>query len=266
MDALGIKSAVHLGHSMGVQVILEFYRRHPAYVKALVPMCGSYGHPLKTFHDSDLFHRVFPYVSSFIKKHPEELMGVLKKILPTNFSYFVATLNEINGKLVKQADFMPYFEHLTKLDWALFATMLGYAKDHTTRDMLGTIKVPTIIYGAEHDKFTPVWLSRDMHRLIPGSEFQFLPLGTHTAPIEHPDLIGLRLDKFLSDHFPDEYVPFSAKAPVKKAERKAAAPAGKKIRKAAPKAKRAAQAKKAPGKAAPAADEQPAPDTTGGNA
>ena len=37
-----------------------------------------------------------------------------------------------------------------------------------------------------------------MHERIPGSELLTVPGGTHVAPIEQPELITLRLEKFLA--------------------------------------------------------------------
>jgi pimeloyl-ACP methyl ester carboxylesterase len=229
MEDAGIEKAVLLGHSMGVQVIFETYRRHPDKVKALVPICGSYGHPLSTLHDNNLADKLFPIIFDMVTANSREIEPFWRKIVPTNIMFRLALLTEINGDLVKQADFMPYLDHVSKLDLNMFIRMLKFANGHTAKDMLHTIKVPTLIFGAEFDKFTPVWLSRDMNRLIPGSEFQFLPLGTHTGPIEHPDLIELRLDRFLRDHFPSEYAGYAAtaKAPAAK---KASRPRRKKRR------------------------------------
>src|SRR6266404_8738335 len=41
LDAAGVPEGVFLGHSMGVQVALEYHRRHPAQVLGLVLVCGS---------------------------------------------------------------------------------------------------------------------------------------------------------------------------------------------------------------------------------
>src|SRR5689334_19685842 len=60
MDAAGTREAVLFGHSMGVQVALEFHRRSPQRVLGLVLMCGSHGLPLDTFHDSKMLKTVFP--------------------------------------------------------------------------------------------------------------------------------------------------------------------------------------------------------------
>ena len=54
-DAL-VDRAVLIGHSMGVQVALETYRRHAARVAGLVLVCGAASHPLRTFRGLSLIH------------------------------------------------------------------------------------------------------------------------------------------------------------------------------------------------------------------
>src|SRR5689334_7184046 len=49
LDTVDVQKAAFFGHSMGVQVCLEGFRRHRDRCSALGLMCGSYGHPLRTF-------------------------------------------------------------------------------------------------------------------------------------------------------------------------------------------------------------------------
>jgi pimeloyl-ACP methyl ester carboxylesterase len=49
LEAEGIDRCVLVGHSMGAQVILEAYRRHPEHVAGLVSIAGAYETPLRTF-------------------------------------------------------------------------------------------------------------------------------------------------------------------------------------------------------------------------
>lgn len=42
MDDAGVEKAVHIGFSMGVMTILEFYRQFPGRVLGLVPINGPY--------------------------------------------------------------------------------------------------------------------------------------------------------------------------------------------------------------------------------
>lgn len=233
IEAAGLDQAVLLGHSMGVQVIFETFRRHPGRVKGLVPVCGSYGHPLRTFHNNELAFRLFPYIYDAVMKRPRQIEEYWKKIVPTRLSYYVALFTEINRLLVKQDDFMPYLEHVAQMDLELFLKMLKFANEHTARDVLPMIDVPTLIFGGEHDSFTPGWLSMDMHKLIADSELQILPLGTHTAPIEHPDLITLRLEKWLTEHFYGEYGVVK-KGPAKKAVARARKPRAPRVLTAVP--------------------------------
>jgi pimeloyl-ACP methyl ester carboxylesterase len=76
--------------------------------------------------------------------------------------------------------------------------MLKNASEHTAYDHLPLVKVPTLIVAGTEDTFTPYWLSEEMHARIAGSELLTVPGGTHVAPIEHPELIALRLEKFLA--------------------------------------------------------------------
>lgn len=199
MDTLKIKKAVLLGHSMGTQVILEFWHRYPEKVLGLVPICGSFEHPLRTFHNSDILERFIPHIAKLYEKHEEIFRTIWYQLLPTKLSFWLSVLVEINYFLVKMEDFMPYLEHLAKMDLKLFFKMLEFANQHSAREYLNKIDVPVLIFAGEKDKFTPVWLSKQMHNMIPTSELQILPLGTHTSPIEHPDLICLRLEKFLKE-------------------------------------------------------------------
>ncbi|MBI5486378.1 MAG: alpha/beta hydrolase [Deltaproteobacteria bacterium] len=197
LDELKLEKAVLLGHSMGTQVILEFQHRHPERVAALVPMCGCFEHPLRSSYDSDILERFLPVLNRAYEEHQQLFWQIWHRALPTKWGFWVAVLLEINRALVKYDDFMPYLEHVAEMDIGLFLAMLRFANEHSARAYLSDIRVPTLIFAGDRDKLTPFAVQKRMHNLIPGSEFQVLPLGTHTAPIEHPDLICLRLEKFL---------------------------------------------------------------------
>src|SRR5207253_438622 len=188
--AAGQKRAVFLGHSMGVQVALEYHRRHPEDVEALVLMCGSHGLPLDTFHDSTVLKRVFPALLAAAERWPDAMKAFWKLLVPSEFAYQVATHLEVNGKLVRRPDFEPYFRHLASMDVRVFLGMLKEASEHSAWDHLPDIDVPTLIVAGTQDTFTPYWLSEEMHQRIPGSDLLTVPGGTHVAPIEQPELIA----------------------------------------------------------------------------
>jgi len=189
---------VLLGHSMGVQVALEHHRRRPEQVAALVLICGSHGLPLDTFHDSKALKILLPAMIAAAGKYPQAMNLIWRLAASGELAYQIATHFEVNGRLVRRDDFAPYFRHLAAMDPQLFLGMLRHASEHSAWDHLPHVNVPTLIVVGTADTFTPFWLSEEMQSRVPGAELLAVPGGTHVAPIEHPELITLRLEKFLA--------------------------------------------------------------------
>ncbi len=201
LDAAGVERAVVFGHSMGVQVALEFHRRHPERVSGLVLICGSYGNPLDTFHDHTLLRTVFPFVRQLVERFPTASRKVTRKLLKTELAVQLALKTELNEHLMQHDDLVPYFDHLACMDPVAFVRTLDSLKDHSAWDHLPHIDVPTLVIGGEIDRFTPAWLSRRMADAIPTAELTLVPGGSHTAPLEQPNLVQKRVDRFLRTHY-----------------------------------------------------------------
>ena len=199
MQAAGIAKAVVLGHSMGVQVALEFHRRHPERVMALVPICGAYGNALDTVHDDTTIRLFVPYVHKLAQAFPSLAKAFTRALLPSELALQYALWFEVNRHLVRREDMQPYFMHLSKMDPMIFLRTMESAADHSAWEHLSSIHVPTLVIAAEQDRFTPLWLSERMHRAVPDSELLVVPSGSHTAVIELPELISLRIERFLKE-------------------------------------------------------------------
>jgi pimeloyl-ACP methyl ester carboxylesterase len=199
LTEVGAPQATLLGHSMGVQVCLETYRRHADRVTGLVLMCGSYGTPLRTFKGTSTLESALPWVSFAVGRMPKLTAALLRMAVPTRFAYALATRLEVNGDLLHIDDFMPYLEHIGRLDPTLFLGMLAHAGRHSARDLLPLIDVPTLIVGGERDGFTPAALSREMVEVIPDAELLMVPDGSHTAPLERPELVTQVVTRFLAE-------------------------------------------------------------------
>jgi len=201
---LGDEPAILVGHSMGVQVCLESYRRHRRRVAGLILMCGSYGTPLRTFKGQRTLEQVLPWVLGAVRMIPgagSVLGEVMRRTVPTEVAYQIATRFELNGELIRRDDFFPYLEHISRVDPKLFLEMLAAAGRHSAREILDTVEVPTLIVSGERDGFTPARLSDEMHRLIRDSELFVVEGGSHTAPIERPAEVTSRIADFLRKRF-----------------------------------------------------------------
>ena len=177
LDQLGVAEAVLMGHSMGVQVILEAAWRQRARTRAVVALCGAFERPLDTFHGSDFGHRILP---------------------ETAWKMAVAT--ELNAAMVRRDDFLPYLQHMARMDPVIFVHYLQSVADHSARPWLRSLRMPVLVVAGERDNFTPAHVSQRMTLLLPNAEYCLVPSGSHAAPIELPDLIELRLDAFVRRH------------------------------------------------------------------
>jgi len=214
LDACEIPRAVLLGHSMGCQVILEFWHLYPQRVAGLVPICGPYGKPLDTFFNlPSVALPVFDAVYDVASAYPRELEAILRPLLRTRLPYDLARLGIINAQLAAFDDMRPYFEHLSEMNLQVFFTMVHEMQKHDAGKWLSRIDVPTLVVAGERDLFTPLPLSLEMRRRVPDAELLVLPKGSHAGLIEHPELLNLRLEKFLRERV-DPFLDNTANAPA----------------------------------------------------
>jgi pimeloyl-ACP methyl ester carboxylesterase len=65
------------------------------------------------------------------------------------------------------------------------------------RAVLPSIRAPTFVIVGRDDKMTPVNLSREIHRLTPGSSLHIIPDCGHLPPIEKPEAVAALLSELL---------------------------------------------------------------------
>lgn len=198
LDDAELDRAVVIGHSMGVQVALETYRRHTARVAGLVLLCGAPSHPLRTFRGSTALEDWLPTIQKLIHRVPGVVNRVSRAVLPTRLAYEVASHFEIRRDLVEPGDFMPYLEGMARIDVRLFVAMLSAAGRHSAEDLLPQVTVPTLVVAGARDGFTPPERSRAIAAAVPGAELLEIRNASHTAPIEHPQLVNNTIREFLA--------------------------------------------------------------------
>ena len=197
LDEAELDRAVAIGHSMGVQVALEAYRRHPARIAGLILVCGAPSNPLRTFRGAATLDERLPEIATWIGRAPRLVNAIARRALPTRLAYELAARLEIRRELVEPTDFMPYLDGIARLDAQLFVRMLGEAGRHSAEDVLPSIEVPVLVIAGARDGFTPPERSRAMADAIPGAALVEITNGSHTTPIERPDVVNRAVQDFL---------------------------------------------------------------------
>jgi pimeloyl-ACP methyl ester carboxylesterase len=198
-----VSRVVVVGHSMGVQVALEMWRRHRDLVRALVFLCGSPGRIVESFHESAILGYAVPLLDVGSRFLPEVTARLWRR-LPSRWILWIAMhSSEVNRRLISAADLGQYLGRLTRVDFRVAVRTLQSAGDHDATPFLPEIDVPVLVVAGAHDRFTPPDRSSLMASTIPNAELTMVPGGTHSLPIEQPDLVNLRVRRFLADRLSD---------------------------------------------------------------
>ncbi len=196
---LGDPPVVLVGHSFGVQVVLEAYRLRPDRVAGLVLCCGAPGKVTETFKGTNVLAQVLPKLIAWVGQH-EAVVRALWSRMPPDLSIKLAYLmREVDVENMRPEDLRPYVEHIASVDPCFFFRTLKAAGEHSAEDLLPQIEVPVLVIAAERDTFTPPELAKRMADAMPRGELLILERGSHAALIEQPDLVRVRIAQFLRD-------------------------------------------------------------------
>lgn len=200
IQALGIKKAIFVGHSLGVQVSLELYRRWPELFAGMVLCFGTYARPLDTFYNIGWSRHLFQVIYKIASTFPTQSNFFSQMLLDNPLSFWMGGLLKMQHTgMIKKEDNEKYIKHILNVDPIFFTSLLKSAQEHSAEDVLKKVKVPTLIITGELDQFTPMWLSKKMNRLIRDSEIFIMKNATHAGLVEQPDLINLRIEKFMRE-------------------------------------------------------------------
>jgi len=78
-----------------------------------------------------------------------------------------------------------------------FVRQLKASTAHESRNRVGALAMPVHVIGAEYDILLPVWKSKELAELIPGSRLTVLERAAHGANLEHAEQFNAAVLEFL---------------------------------------------------------------------
>ncbi len=188
MDALEVERAHVVGHSTGGAIAQILAIEHPKRLASVV-LSATWTKPDAYFRRlfgmrKDILLRLGP--SAYVQANTLYLYP----------SWWVARNNEKLRQAEAQtlAVFPPTEIAASRIDAIL-------AFDRT--EMLGRIKTPTLIVGAEDDIVTPVYFSEELARRIPAAEVKIFPSGGHAITQVRAREFNQAVLPFLASHTPN---------------------------------------------------------------
>jgi pimeloyl-ACP methyl ester carboxylesterase len=194
-----IERATLSGWSMGVQVALEAYRRLPGLAEALVLLNGTFGRPLDTAVPLPFARRFVPPALHAAERYHQPLGRVMRALAAQ--PKFVSVMKRLGmmADTVDEAEFTEIAVAFAGLDVEVFLRTLRALGDHDASRILPHIDVPVLVVAGDHDRMTPRGLSQQMVRKIPRAEILVVRGGTHYTAVEFPELVALRIGRFLRE-------------------------------------------------------------------
>ncbi len=199
LDELKIDDAVLLGHSMGVNVVLEFYRQQPARVTGMVLANGTPKRPLETIFRNNTVQGAFNILKAVYERSPDLVQAFWRLGKGNPIARTLITLGGFNPHLTPQADIKLYVDQVSEMDPAILIHLIENYDTSDSLPWLHTVRAPTLIVAGEDDKITPIEQQELMHQLIPGSRLEVIRHGSHCPQMDLPDLVNHKIENFLSE-------------------------------------------------------------------
>jgi pimeloyl-ACP methyl ester carboxylesterase len=197
---LGIARAVVVGWSMGVQVNFELYRNAPALFDALIVVNGTYGLPFETAFNIKLAKHLLPGIATFAGRNAHLWVPALRWLVGHPRFMPVLKRTRVVAETLDEQVFKELASDYSELNFPVYMETIKNLGSHTAEDLLPQVQVPTLIVAGDRDLFTPLATAERMRREIQGAELLVVRTGTHYLPVEFPELVNLRIEKFLRDH------------------------------------------------------------------
>ncbi len=218
-DELALPPVCLLGHSLGVNILLEFYRLFPEKVRGLVLANGTPKNPFSNMFHHNFLQVFFPVLRMAHDLAPNMVDKFWKTQGENPINQEIIAMLGFNTKYAKREDINEYLRITSTVRTDVFLHLLEDFTEYDATHWLHEIRCPTLILAGKQDLITPPVNQRVMHRLIPGSKIHWVDEGSHCAQMEKPAEVNEVLEKFF------KYLETKPKTAVAKRKKKVKAKA-----------------------------------------
>lgn len=197
MGALKIERALTIGHSMGVNVSLEFAKNYPDMCIGQVLISGTVLPPQDIMFDTNLVDILGPVIENIFKRYPHFSKFIWKTSHYNPVLSKVVHAGGFNTKRVPE-DFVRYYiKKIGELPPELFFHLLNEMRNHRILSDLPKIMTPSLIMGGDKDKVIPNYLQHILTQNLPHSDFYLIKDGSHVPQVDFSETVNERIELFI---------------------------------------------------------------------
>jgi pimeloyl-ACP methyl ester carboxylesterase len=199
IDRLELESSILIGHSMGVNVCLEYARTNQAKISKMILISGTILPVQNILMNTHLSGPVIPLLEQALNMFPKEFKTFWK----------YGGWSPILKRMIRSGGFNPnqvgldfietYLNKLGELGPELFFQLINQMQTHDSLAFVEEIEVKSLIVGGNRDKVVPNFLQKLLHEKLVDSELYTIHSGSHVPQVDFPDLINERIQYFLEN-------------------------------------------------------------------
>ena len=187
------------GHSFASQIIIAAYQKRADIFSNLILINAFADNPLKKSLGGKYALLLAETLCMSQRKMPRPLTAVWKTVVNHPLTLRLSALaGGFNLELSSYRDLEVYSRGVSSMNLDVFTSLFEEMLSFQGQQVLRKISVPTLIIGGSKDSVTPLAYQMELHASIPQSEFLAVPLGSHCTPLDMPELVNLRIEKFLN--------------------------------------------------------------------
>lgn len=196
---LDLKEAVCLGHSMGVAVATILGAIEPERIRGLVLICGSVSNPFQNMFFSDRMDRFYRWSSMLYDMAPSMVSQIWRRFTASNrMNFFLTSQLGFNPRLAEAHDVRGYMDGVNVTPFKVFHSLMTDYTRFDGREGLKSIACPSLVVAGAEDFITPIYLQEEMARLLPKGVLEKVPMGSHNAHTDLPDMVNQKIENFLN--------------------------------------------------------------------
>jgi pimeloyl-ACP methyl ester carboxylesterase len=198
LNALDMEKPVHVwGHSMGVNVAIEFAVQEPKRVKSLVLCCGSPTNPFSNMFDSNLLDKMMNPLLGQYEKSPQVFNTLWSLfLLEPRMAEWVSMIAGFNAKASDKKDIEVYARAVASIEPKVFFSLLTNLSKGNTQNILAQVKAPALVIAGAQDHITPIRVQKSLAGLLNTSEYTEIPLGSHNVQLDFGEYVCLKAEEF----------------------------------------------------------------------
>lgn len=198
LTELGTPTTIMLGHSMGVNVTLEYARKHKEEVEGMVLISGTVVPPHDIMFDTNLMELATPTIQWVTRKFPKVFGEIWKSQHKNPIVKDLIHRGGFNTDTVPKEFVEHYLKKIGELDPEVFHQLFDQMKKHNVIGQLEFLDIPSLVIGGDKDKVIPNYLQEILSSRLKNSKLYIVKDGSHVPQVDFPKNINQRIELFLN--------------------------------------------------------------------